>query len=56
MYWHYHHCLGRTVRGINLLNAVYYSADVSIPVAFEVARSLYSFAIKDVGSLWVKLP
>jgi hypothetical protein len=38
MCWHYDHCEGRTVKGINLLNALYYSGDVSIPVAFEVIR------------------
>jgi hypothetical protein len=38
MCWHYDHCEGRSVRGINLLNALYYSGDVSIPVAFEVIR------------------
>jgi hypothetical protein len=38
MCWHYDHCSGRTVRGLNILNAVYYCADVSIPVAFEVIR------------------
>jgi hypothetical protein len=38
MCWHYDHCQGRTVKGINILNAVYYSSEVSIPVAFEVVR------------------
>ncbi len=38
MCWHYDHCEGRSVRGINLLNALYHSGDVSIPVAFEVIR------------------
>jgi len=38
MCWHYDHCKGRSVKGINLLNALYHSADVSIPVAFEVVR------------------
>jgi hypothetical protein len=32
MCWHYDHCKNRTVRGINLLNALYYASDVSIPV------------------------
>ena len=38
MCWHYDHCKGRNVRGINLLNAVYHSNDVSIPVAFELVK------------------
>jgi hypothetical protein len=29
---------GRSVRGINLLNALYHSGGVSIPVAFELVR------------------
>lgn len=44
MCWHYDHCEGRAVRGINLLNALYYSGDVSIPVAFEVIRKSIQFS------------
>jgi hypothetical protein len=36
--WHFDHCTGRTVKGINLLNALYHSNDVSIPVAFDVVK------------------
>ncbi len=36
MCWHYDHSLGRSVRGINLLNCLYHSDGVSIPVAFEI--------------------
>jgi len=38
MCWHYDHCSGRNVRGINLLNALYYSNGTSIPVAFELVK------------------
>jgi DDE superfamily endonuclease len=38
MCWHYDHCKHRMVKGINLLNALYYSGDISIPVAFEIVR------------------
>lgn len=38
MCWHFDHVSGRNVRGINLLNALYYSGDVAVPVAFEVIR------------------
>lgn len=38
MCWHYDHCLGRNVKGINLLNAVYHNDGASIPVAFELVR------------------
>jgi hypothetical protein len=44
MCWHYHHCEGRAVKGINLLNALYHSSDVSIPVAFEVIRKPIQFS------------
>lgn len=36
--WHYDHCKGRSVKGINLLNCLYYSNDVSIPVGFELVK------------------
>ena len=38
MCWHYDHCSGRMVRGINLLNAVYHSKGATIPVAFELVK------------------
>jgi len=38
MCWHFDHCSGRSVRRINLQNALYYSGEVSIPVAFELVR------------------
>lgn len=41
--WHYDHCKGRSVKGINLLNALYYTDEVSIPVAFEVIRKPLQF-------------
>jgi len=36
--WHYDHSKGRTVKGINLLSALYLSRDVSLPVAFELIQ------------------
>ena len=36
--WHYDHCSGRTVKGINLLNALYHCDGRSIPVAFELVQ------------------
>jgi hypothetical protein len=38
MCWHYDHCSGQNVRGLNILNALYHCGDASIPVAFEVIR------------------
>jgi len=34
--WHYDHTKGRSVKGVNLLNMIYHSRDVSIPIGFEV--------------------
>lgn len=36
--WHYDHSQGRTVKGINLLSALYLSRDVSVPMAFELIQ------------------
>ena len=44
MCWHYDHCKNQTVRGVNLLNALYYAGDVSVPVAFEVIRKPIEFS------------
>ncbi|MGZ8191678.1 MAG: IS701 family transposase [Methylococcaceae bacterium] len=52
MCWHFDHCSGRSVRGINLLNAPYYSGDVSIPVAFALVRKPLQFC--DVKTRQVK--
>jgi len=52
MCWHYDHCKGRSVKGINLLNALYHSGEVSIPVAFEVVRKPHQFS--DVKTRKVK--
>jgi hypothetical protein len=41
--WHFDHCSGRSVKGINLLNALYHSNDVSIPVAFEVVKKPFQY-------------
>jgi len=43
MCWHYDHCKGRSVKGINLLNALYHNGDVTIPVAFEVVKKPHPF-------------
>lgn len=34
--WHFDHTKGRSVKGVNLLNMIYHSSDVSIPIGFEV--------------------
>jgi hypothetical protein len=52
MCWHYDHSKGRTVKGINLLNALYHNGEVSIPVAFEVIRKPIQFC--DITTRQVK--
>ena len=44
MCWHYDHCSGRNVKGINLLNALYYSNSAAIPVAFELIKKPVMFS------------
>jgi len=44
MCWHFDHTVGKSVRGINMLNALYYSNDVSIPVAFEIIKKPIEFS------------
>lgn len=41
--WHYDHCSGRNVKGMNILSALVNHADVSLPVAFEVVRKEVEF-------------
>jgi hypothetical protein len=36
--WHYDHSKGRSVKGVNLVSALYHSAGASIPVAFELVK------------------
>ena len=43
MCWHYDHCSGRNVKGINLLNALYHNQGTAIPVAFELIKKPIQF-------------
>ena len=36
--WHFDHCANRTVKGVNLLNGLYYAGGVNVPVAFEIVH------------------
>ena len=36
--WHFDHAKGRNVKGVNLLNMVYCSQEICVPVGFEVVR------------------
>jgi hypothetical protein len=50
--WHYDHTKGRLVKGINFLNALYHSRDISLPVAFAVIRKPLQFC--DVATRHLK--
>lgn len=43
MCWHYDHCSGRNVKGINLLNALYHCNGTSISVAFELVNKPFQY-------------
>jgi len=36
--WHYDHSQGKSVKGINLISALYQIAEASVPVAFELVK------------------
>ena len=36
--WHFDHTTNRTVKGLNLLSALYFSQETSLPVAFELIK------------------
>ena len=42
--WHYDHCTGRGIKGINMLNCLYHVGDVSVPAAFELIRKPIRFS------------
>lgn len=50
--WHFDHGQNRTVKGMNLLNALYHSGEVSIPVDFRLIRKPIQFC--DVATRQVK--
>jgi DDE superfamily endonuclease len=52
--WHYDHSKGRTVKGINLLSALYFSREVSLPVGFElIQKTLLTTDPKTGKDKWV---
>jgi len=52
MCWHFDHTIGKSVRGINMLNALYYSNKISVPVAFEIVEKPIQFS--DIKTKQVK--
>jgi DDE superfamily endonuclease len=47
--WHFDHSQNRTVKGINLLSALYLSQDTSLPVAFELIKKTELVTDKKTG-------
>ena len=46
--WHFDHTVGRSVKGINLLNCVYHAGEATIPVAYEIIhKSIQYTDLKD---------
>ena len=52
MCWHFDHYSGRNIRGINLLNALYYSNGTSIPVAIDLVKKPIQYS--DIKTRQVK--
>lgn len=42
--WHWDHSKGRIIKGANILNCLYRSQDVNIPVAFEIIKKEIPFS------------
>ena len=47
--WHFDHSQNRTVKGINLLSALYLSQNISLPVAFELIKKTELVTDKKTG-------
>jgi hypothetical protein len=49
--WHYDHCKNRSVKGVNILNCLYNSQNISIPVAYEIIRKPVLFCDPESGRI-----
>lgn len=38
--WHYDHSKGKSVKGVNIISAIYYSSGVTIPATFDLVRKI----------------
>lgn len=36
--WHYDHCIGKSVKGVNFVSAFYYSQEIGLPVGVEYVK------------------
>jgi len=44
--WHFDHAKGRSVKGLNLITALYYAQDVALPMAFEIVAKTETYVDK----------
>jgi len=49
--WHWDHTFNRNIKGINLLNCVYYANGVSLPIAFELVKKPTQFKDPKTGKV-----
>ncbi len=49
--WHYDHKVGKAVKGINILNCLYYNKDISIPIAYEIIKKDINTMIQRVKKI-----
>ncbi len=47
--WHYDHCKGRNIKGINFISAIYNSSGISLPVAVELISKTEHFTDAKTG-------
>ena len=47
--WHYDHTAGRAVKGVNILSALYYSQDMTIPFIFQPIKKTEHYIDKKTG-------
>jgi len=49
--WHYDHTLGRMVKGVNILNALYYSGGMLLPIGFQPIQKTENVTDKQTGKV-----
>lgn len=47
--WHYDHTSGRTIKGVNIISALYHVQEVSLPVGYHLATKRERFIDKKTG-------
>ena len=54
--WHYDHCKGRNVKGINFVSALYQTSKASVPVSYALVRKTEKVVNKKTGKTSRKSP